>query len=177
MEDETSVRVALRWVSSMRWQTSEISGNSSTVYYTIKRYRHPAKRSVACFLFIPAFSLFLAIGFVHRVPPSELTCVEFVLALPPVILKSFSEKTRPLRSIMFLIWRANSLWSMNSVSEDSLKGKLTKFPFYDFYIFIAVLCSNWDVIVHFKPLLDIFHDECQMSSPSQVKFINTLCEN
>ena len=61
------------------------------------------------------FSLFqsscvlLLVGFVLRALRSELTCVEFVLALRQDILKSSLEKTRPLRSIMFLISRANSL--------------------------------------------------------------------
>ena len=84
------------------------------------------------FLLILVF-LLRPLGFVHRAPPSELTCVEFVLMLPQVILKSSSEKTRHLRSIMFSIRRANSLQSMNSVLEDLSKGELiTKYSFYDF---------------------------------------------
>lgn len=64
--------------------------------------------SVVVYSFVP-FYVFLLAGFVLKALPSELICVEFVLALPQDILKSYLEKTKPSRSIMCLIWKANSL--------------------------------------------------------------------
>ena len=89
-------------------------------------------------------------GFVHRALLNELICVEFVLTLPQGTHKSSSEKTRPLRSIMFLTSRANSSWSTNIVCEGLSMGEFVKFPFYDLkrlhpfmdmlmFLFLAIL--------------------------------------
>ena len=104
-----------------------ISRNPQLEYYSIKRYRHPAKHSVTRFLFISGFCFSPLVGFVLKALRRESTCAEFVLALPLVIHKSFLAKTRPLHSIMCSILRLNNLWSMSSASEDWLRGKLTVF--------------------------------------------------
>lgn len=64
--------------------------------------------SVVVYSFMP-FYVFLLAGFVLKALPSALICVEFALVLLLDILKSYLEKIKPSRSIMCLIWRANSL--------------------------------------------------------------------
>lgn len=128
-----------------------ISRNPQLEYYSIKRYRHPAKHSVTRFLFISGFCFSSLVGFVLKALRRESTCAEFVLALPLVIHKSFLAKTRPLHSIMCSILRLNNLWSMSSASEDWLRGKLTVFC-RNVLIVKVYVTLQLRFFLHFKPL-------------------------